>query len=62
MAKAVEGAKAILMCVTEKYRQSLNCQVFIIISIIREFYNLYLNSFFTLIRLKLNILLDYKKQ
>ena len=27
MAKAVENSKCILMCVTEKYRQSLNCQV-----------------------------------
>jgi hypothetical protein len=26
MAKAVEGASCILMCVTEKYRQSVNCQ------------------------------------
>jgi hypothetical protein len=26
MAKAVEGACAVLICVTEKYRQSLNCQ------------------------------------
>ncbi len=27
MAKAVEKSKCVLMCVTEKYRQSLNCQV-----------------------------------
>jgi hypothetical protein len=26
MAKAVEGSCAVLMCVTEKYRQSINCQ------------------------------------
>jgi hypothetical protein len=26
MAKAVEGACAVLMCVTEKYRESINCQ------------------------------------
>lgn len=26
MARAVENAKCVLICVTEKYRQSLNCQ------------------------------------
>ena len=40
MAKAVEKAKCVIMCVTEKYRQRINCQVFEFFNYFFNFYNI----------------------